>query len=105
MPISSIAKSEAAAPMGRCSVVWLRFAMPRRNRPGSIGRAGLVLAEVVDLDRARLDVGRGLVDGGLHFRRDQLGVVVVKRCPDAIFGKTEDNQTRGPLAVLLVVHG
>src|SRR5947207_13517390 len=56
--------------------------------PASCGTgslAGVVAHVVVDDDLARDDVGLGLLDRGLHLRRDQLFVVLVERPVDAAF--------------------
>src|SRR5215471_11359659 len=55
------------------AVTWLR------------SLAGVVAHVVMNGDLARHDVGLGLLDLGLHLRRDQLLVVLVERPVDAAF--------------------
>src|SRR5262249_16699485 len=54
---------------------------PATSGTGSL--AGVVAHVIVDDDLARDDVGLGLLDLGLHLRRDQLLVVLVERPVDA----------------------
>src|SRR4051794_3684183 len=106
IPISSIAKADAAASGGRCAgFVWFRLSIWGLNRVRGSDRAGLVLAEVVHLVRSRVDVGGGLVDGRLHFRGDQLGIVVVHSGAEAALGWTEVTRAGGDLAVLFIHEG
>src|SRR5215469_11843160 len=56
---------------------------PAISGTGSL--AGVVAHVVVDDDLARNDVGLGLLDLGLHLRRDQLLVVLVVRPVDTAF--------------------
>src|ERR1700722_6868360 len=63
---------------------------------GSTFLGGLVLG---DGDRSCDDVGLGLVQAPLHFRGDQLPVVLVQRIVDPVLGQAEPLWPRLPLAV------
>src|SRR4249919_1299022 len=67
---------------------------------GSTSLAGIVAHVVVDDDLARHDVGLGGVDLGLHFRRDQLLVVLVERPVDPAFLEAEHLRAGLPGAAL-----
>src|SRR4029079_16605345 len=69
------------------------------DRSRSVGPGG-IRHVVVDLYRARLDVGLCLVNGRLHLIGDQRLVVVVERPADAAFGKAEDGDARLEGAIL-----
>src|SRR2546423_13156596 len=82
MPISSMAIGDAAAPEGRRACTGSDVFAIKRWRNGS-DVALAVGAGVEDFQRARIDVGTGFVHGCLHFRRDQLGIVLVHSGGDA----------------------
>src|SRR5215475_5306706 len=67
---------------------------PANSGTGSL--AGVVAHVVVNDDLARDDVGLGLLDLGLHLRRDQLLVVLVERPVDAAFLEAQHLQAALP---------
>src|SRR5690349_1716362 len=67
---------------------------PATSGTGSL--AGVVAHIVVDDDLARDDVGLGLLDLGLHLRRDQLLVVLIERPVDAAFLQAQHLQAALP---------
>src|ERR1700677_3459721 len=77
-----------------------RLSIPRSSSAGPLDPTGAccgglagstVLGRLVlgDGDHARDDVGLGLVQAPLHFRGDQLSVVLVQRIVDAALGQAE----------------
>src|ERR1700741_2520097 len=71
---------------------------PAISGTGSL--AGVVAHVVVDDDLARDDVGLGLLDLGLHLRRDQLFVGLVERPIDTAFLQAQHLQPALPRAGL-----
>src|SRR5262249_22192319 len=63
---------------------------------GTASLAGVVAHVIVDNDLARDDVGFGLLDLGLHLRRHQLLVVLVKSPVDAAFLQAQHLQPALP---------
>src|ERR1041384_8638355 len=67
---------------------------PATSGTGSL--AGVVAHVVVHDDLARNDVGLGLLDLGLHLRRDQLFVVLIERPVDTAFLEPQHLQAALP---------
>src|ERR1044072_6308626 len=111
MPTSSIAgsfgESRLNGPPFRliCKKGAWRSSSPAPPSKPALLVAGVVRHVVVHLDGAGDDVGLGLFDGSLHFRRDQRLVVVVERIGNAVLLDAEGKDAGRELVFLGVLEG